>query len=148
MKSYLSILISLLLTFVLFLNWKRVPLETQVQPETMELVPMMRLLLSDVYTIDEGLYTENYSLIEKGAAGIAGHPGMTMEDRELIKNSLGREFKKFVEFDMTVHHHADSMAQAARQKNMEEVMRHFSIVREGCLDCHKNFRTDIMNARQ
>ncbi|HKL17563.1 MAG TPA: hypothetical protein VJ905_01285, partial [Halalkalibaculum sp.] len=60
----------------------------QAQPRTMSLVPMMRLLLDDMYTIDEGLYTHNYSMIEEGAKAIAEHPVMTEEDKKLVKTAL------------------------------------------------------------
>ena len=120
----------------------------KAQPETMSLVPMMRLLLDDMYTVDEGIYTENYSMVENGAKGIAGHPVMTEEDKKLVKETLGKDMKQFISFDKTVHHHADSMAEAALDKRMSEVLRHYRIVQQGCVDCHSNFRTKIMAARK
>lgn len=120
----------------------------KTQPETMPLVPMMRLLLSDMYTVDEGIYTENYKKIEEGARSIAEHPVMTEEDKKLVKSSLGEKMKQFVDFDMVVHHHADSIATAARRQNMNEVLRHYRIVQQGCLDCHSNFRSQIIEAKE
>lgn len=81
----------------------------------MPLVPMMCLLLNDIYTVDEGIHAEDYQKIEKGATSIsiADHPVMTEEDKELVKNTLGNRMKEFVAFDMVVHHHADSIAAAA-----------------------------------
>lgn len=118
------------------------------RPETLPLVPMMRLLLDDVYTVDEGIYLEDYEMIEKGAGGIADHPVMTEEDKVLIKSVLGEEMPRFVSYDMTVHHHADSMRAAAGNNNMAEVLRHYNIVQQGCVDCHADFRTRIQQARQ
>ena len=122
--------------------------QEKTQPETMELVPMMRLLLDDMYTVDEGIYTENYSMIEEGATAIADHPVMTEEDKKLVKETLGEDMKQFISFDRTVHHHADSMAVAARNERMTEVLRHYQIVQHGCVDCHSAFRTEIMEARK
>ncbi len=122
--------------------------QEKTQPETMALVPMMRLLLDDMYTVDEGIYTENFTMIEEGATAIADHPVMTEEDKKLVKEALGEEMKQFIRFDMTVHHHADSMAEASRNERMAEVIRHYQIVQQGCVDCHSAFRTKIMEARK
>lgn len=118
------------------------------RPQSLQLVPMMRLLLDDMYTVDEGLYLEDYALIEEGAGGIADHPVMTEEDKALVKSALGEEMPRFVSYDMTVHHHADSMRAAAVNKNMAEVLRHYNIVQHGCVDCHADFRIPIQEERQ
>lgn len=149
MKNYLSILILLLVTAVFSVAWKQVVKEktAYVQPETMELVPMMRLLLGDIYTINEGIYTENYDLIERSGLSIANHPVMTESDKKLIQSTLQEAFKKFVDYDMVVHHHADSLAQAAKEQDMKAVLKHYRIVQQGCVDCHTDFRNKIMEAR-
>lgn len=118
------------------------------QPESMPLVPMMRLLLSDMYTLDEGIYTENYQMIEEGGAAIADHPVMTEEDKKLIKSLLGDKMKQFVNYDMVVHHHADSIRMAAARQHMDEIIRHYIIVQKGCVDCHTAFRSQVTEARQ
>lgn len=146
MKNYVVLLSVLVLTTSIFIGWKQV--ESASQPETMELVPMMRLLLADMYTIEEGVYTENFQMIEEGGNSIADHPVMTEEDKVLIKKTLGEQFKKFVSYDMIVHHHADSVALAATQKNMREILRHYQIVQKGCVNCHSDFRAKIVNARE
>lgn len=144
MKRIYLILLLLFVSIFLFLRWSHTPQVEEKQPETMELVPMMRLLLSDMYTVDEGIYTEDYTLVRKGANAIADHPGMTPEDKKRIQEELGDEFKAFVQFDMKVHHHADSMARAAAVKSMNDVLRHYNIVQQGCVDCHSRFRARIM----
>ncbi|MDZ7716804.1 MAG: hypothetical protein U5J95_11385 [Balneolaceae bacterium] len=120
----------------------------QQQPETMPLVPMMRLLLSDMQKVDAGIYTEDFEMIAENAGNIADHPTMTEEDKKLVKATLGEKIKQFVVFDMTVHHHADSMRIAAEKENMKEVLRHYNIVQQGCVDCHANFREPITQARK
>jgi len=120
---------------------------TVQQPKTLKLIPMMRLLLADMQKIDKGIYTETYSTIADGAGSIADHPGMTPQDKKLIKNTLGKEMPKFVSMDMTVHHHADSIKTAAKQQNMSEVLRHYRIVQQGCVDCHSTFRQQIIDAK-
>jgi len=120
----------------------------QQQPKTMPLIPMMQKLLTDMQTVDQGIYTENYEMIAHGAGGIADHPKMTIKDKKIIKQSLGQEMKKFVAFDMSVHHHADSMRMAAMRKKMQKVLNHYRIIQQGCVDCHSNYRTEISKARK
>lgn len=130
-----------------FLIMSALSLYPREQPETLPLVPMMQQLLKDVQQVDRGIYMEDYSIIKEGAARISDHPVMTPDDKELIKSTLGAEMQDFVEFDMIVHHHADSMRMAAGYKKMQEVLYHYRIVQSGCVDCHSNFRDQIMSAR-
>lgn len=117
------------------------------QPDTLPLVPMMQQLLTDIQQVDHGIYKESYSVIEEGAGRISDHPVMTPEDKELVKSTLGIEMKDFVEFDMIVHHHSDSMRMAAVNEEMHEILYHYRIVQSGCVDCHSNFRDQITSAR-
>lgn len=120
----------------------------QKQPETMPLIPMMQKLLADLKTVDHGIFTENYTMIAEGAKNIADHPAMTSEDKKIIKETLGQKIKQFVAFDMTVHHHADSMRLAALKKDMQKVLNHYRIVQQGCVDCHSDYRDQISKARK
>lgn len=129
------------------MGWMYLPQEEPKQPETMPLVPMMQQLLVDMQQIDRGIYTEEFELIEQGAERISDHPTMTSEDKKLVKKTLGDEMNQFVKYDMVVHHHADSMRMAAIQGEMEEVLRHFRIVQQGCVNCHSNYREPISSAR-
>lgn len=144
-RSLHLIVITLLLAFTVMAFQSE---KTTMQPKTMPLVPMMRVLLSDMYTIDEGIYTEDFAVIEKGGKSIAEHPVMTEEDKKLVKNTLGEEMQRFISFDMVVHHHADSIAQAAQQKKMNDILHHYKIVQQGCVDCHTAFRKEISKARK
>gem|GEM_PF-511481 len=115
--------------------------------ETMPLVPMMQQLLDDIQQVDRGIYTEDFAMIEEGAGNISDHPTMAAEDKKLVKKTLSSEMKQFVEFDMVVHHHADSMRIAAIEENMQKVLKHYRITQQGCVDCHSNYREPISTAR-
>lgn len=143
MKNGIIIATIVLITGITFLGFSQ-----SQQPKTQPLIPMMRMLLADMQTVDQGIYNENYKLIAKGADDIANHPKMTQEDKQTIKKTLGKEIKEFVAFDMTVHHHADSMRLAALQENMQQVLRHYRIVQQGCVDCHSNYREKVSKARK
>jgi cytochrome c556 len=129
------------------MGWSWYLQEKPHQPEILPLVPMMQQLLDDMQQVDQGIYTENFSLIEKEAENISDHPTMTPEDKKLVKQTLGKEMQQFVEFDMVVHHHADSMRMAAVEQNMQKVLEHYRITQQGCVDCHSNYREPISTAR-
>ncbi|NGP88759.1 cytochrome c [Fodinibius halophilus] len=141
-RESVAVLLVVVVSSVSMIGWSYFQGE-ESQPETMKLVPMMQLLLNDMQTVDQGIYTEDYEVIAQGAAGIAHHPVMTPEDKAMVKKVLGKEIKQFVAFDKTVHHHADSMRKAAVEQNMEEVLTHYRIVQQGCVDCHSNYRKQI-----
>lgn len=130
------------------MGWALHPQEKPKQPETLPLVPMMQQLLTDIQQVDRGIYTENYEMIKEGSARISDHPVMTPEDKKLVKETLGEQMKQFIQLDMIVHHHADSMRMSAIEENMQKVLEHYRITQQGCVDCHTAFRSDIIEARK
>ncbi len=147
MKRSILILIVVLGFSVSVMGWSWFPQQKANQPETMPLVPMMQQLLEDIQQVDRGIYTEDFAMIEEGAVNISDHPTMTSDDKKLVKQTLGKEMKQFVNFDMVVHHHADSMRIAAVEENMQKVLEHYRITQQGCVDCHSNYREPISTAR-
>ena len=145
------IVVILFVSAFLLMGWsvsnKDSPEQNLQQPETMPLVPMMQQLLTDMQQVDRGIYTEDYSMIKEGAGRISDHPTMTPQDKKLIKKTLGKQMKQFVNYDMVVHHHADSIRMAAIEKNIQKVLKHYRIVQQGCVDCHSNYREPISTAR-
>ncbi|SHF33181.1 hypothetical protein SAMN05443144_107160 [Fodinibius roseus] len=147
MKNILLIITFLVGFTSVVAGWVLSPREESPQPETMPLVPMMQQLLTNMYQVDNGIYTENFELIIESAGNISDHPAMTVKDKKVVKSTLGTEMKQFVKYDMIVHHHADSMRLAAIQQNMQEILHHYHIVQQGCVDCHSNYRESISSAR-
>lgn len=103
----------------------------------------MRLLMLDVHSINEGIYTHNYDLIESGAAAVNGHASLSDDSRTLVQQTLGDRMPAFVEFDNLVHFYADSIREAARDHNMERVLNHYRIMEQGCVNCHTSFQDEI-----
>ena len=144
MRNKLYVIIILIISLLVFTAWSTTH---QEQSDTLPLIPMMQQLLADIQQVDQGIYTEQYSVIEEGSGRISDHPTMTPEDKELVKSTLGSDLNKFVEYDMVVHHHADSIRLAAVNENMNKILYHYRIVQSGCVDCHTRFRDQISSAR-
>jgi hypothetical protein len=117
------------------------------QPETLELQTIMRLLLSDIDRINEGIYTGDFGLIELGAAGINEHPALSEESLSLVRETLGSRMEAFGTFDHTVHTRADTLRNAAQERDMSRVLENYRIIQQGCVNCHSAFQQEIRYER-
>ncbi len=121
--------------------------EEPKQDESLDLQTIMRLIYTDMQIINEGIYTENFNLIEQGAAAINEHPPLSDETRALVKKTLGERMPAFGQYDKLVHDTADSLKVAAAERNMESVLDKYQIIQQGCVSCHASFRNEIIRAR-
>lgn len=119
----------------------------KAEPDSQELHTIMRLLMQDIHTINEGVYTQNFDLIETGAAKINGHAELADESRSLVMDTLGDRMPQFGEYDNLVHSYADSIRDAAIRKDMGQVLEQYRIVEQGCVNCHAAFQDEIKSAR-
>lgn len=121
--------------------------DVQVEAGSPELHTIMRLLLSDMDRINEGIYTMNFSLIENGAAGINDHPLMAEKSLAMVKETLGERMEAFGSYDHIVHTRADSLREAAARSDMERVLDNYRIIQQGCVNCHTAFQEEIRYER-
>lgn len=144
MKNQLGLLLLLVGFFTVALTQTTQPQQGQ---DTQPIKTIMQRLMMDMQTIEVGIWNENYETIWSGADNIVNHPKIPLEQRKEIKRILGKEMNAFVAFDKQVHNHADSLAQDAKAKNMAEILKHYNIIQQGCVSCHANFRTQIIENR-
>lgn len=121
--------------------------ELITEAEPLELHTIMRMLLIDIHTIIEGIYTENYDLIVQGAHNINNHPPLAPESRQLVQETLGERMLQFGAYDEVVHRHADSLRFAAIDKDMGRIRDHYRIIEQGCVSCHVSFQNEIKRER-
>lgn len=117
------------------------------QSESLQLHTIMRLLMIDIHTINEGIYTQNFALIEGGALNINQHPALAPESRQLVTETLGERMKQFGTYDKVVHQYADSLRQAALDEDIGRVMDYYKIIEQGCISCHASFQNEIKQSR-
>lgn len=144
MKAQIS-LISLLLLFILSL----IHIDEQapkVEQENPSLKTIMRLIMTDMDLINEGIYTQDFLLIQEGSAAINAHPPLSDKTRALIKRTLKENMPAFAQYDKIVHDHADSLNVAASNKDMKKVLEQYHIIESGCVACHASFRDPIRDA--
>ncbi|WP_133120167.1 hypothetical protein [Rhodohalobacter barkolensis] len=143
----LSLITLLIVSILMGLSSYKSNDNIKVEPEPQELHTIMRLLMLDIHTINEGIYTKNFDLIETGAANINGHAALADESRQLVMNTLGDRMAQFGEYDNLVHSYADSIRDAAIQEDMGRVLEQYRIVEQGCVNCHAAFQDEIKSAR-
>lgn len=121
---------------------------SQEKQNELDLPVIMRLLMHDVHTINEGIYTENFDLIEAGASAINSHASISDESQKLLQETLEDRMSAFAEFDNRVHVYADSIKEAAAEQRMDRVLQHYRVMEMGCINCHSAFRDEVMPERQ
>lgn len=124
-----------------------VKVDQEAEPESQELHTIMRLLIQDIHTINEGIFTQNFDLIETGAAKINDHAPLSDKSRNLVSETLGERMAQFGEYDHLVHSRADSIRNAAINRDMGKVLEQYRIVEQGCVNCHAAFQDEIRQAR-
>ncbi len=100
-------------------------------------------LAQDMSRISDGVWIEDFQMIEDGAQSIATHPKITQEEMASIKAALGDRFQHFAGFDKVVHGTAVQIAEAAQERNMQRILELQGKIRQGCVSCHATFRSEV-----
>ena len=122
---------------------------TQVVPADTLTRPLRLLMVGlgqDMSRVNDGIWHEDFTMIEKAADAIAEHPRITADEMLAIQNALGNRFAMFVGHDRMVHDTATRLATAAKQESMIDVMRYHSELTQFCVACHTNYRTEVRAA--
>jgi cytochrome c556 len=53
----------------------------------------------------------------------------------------------FGTFDHTVHTRADTLRNAAQERDMSRVLENYRIIQQGCVNCHSAFQQEIRYER-
>jgi len=104
---------------------------------------VMQGLLTDTTVMTQGIFLEDFNMIERAASKIADHPKPAMALRMKLMKNLGSEMKNFKGFDSIVHNTAVSIKKAATEKNMPLVVAGYHQLIDGCQSCHSNFKQRV-----
>lgn len=119
---------------------------TSDMPQSRPLRFLMVGLAQDMSRISDGIWHEDYEMIQNGARGVADHPRVTPEEMAAIKAALGERFEAFVAFDRQVHGSAVEIADAAGQLNLGRILESHGKLQQGCVSCHATFRDEVREA--
>jgi cytochrome c556 len=104
---------------------------------------VMQGLLTNSLAINKGIFLEDFTMIEQAAAHIADHPKPDMAIRKKLMMNLGLEMGTFKSLDNVVHQSSVDIVSAAKEKNMEKVVKQYHQLIEGCLSCHADFKKRV-----
>ena len=107
---------------------------------------IMQALRGDLIEITDGLLTEDFDRIERGANGISQHPQIAPAQVKRVAAELGAEMPQFKQFDVQVHNLSLSIVAAAKVKDRDAVEADFKPLLSGCLGCHKAFKDRVSKA--
>ena len=107
---------------------------------------IMQGLRDDVFTIADGMFTDDMDRIAQGASGIAHHPSIPGKQVQRVAAELGPEMQAFKQFDIRVHDLSLSIISAAEAQDRERISADFQQLINGCLACHTSYKERVANA--
>ena len=111
--------------------------------EPVSLQVIMQGLRDNLVEIADGLLTDDLSLVERGATGVANHPRIPPEQVALVASELGEEMAAFKQFDMRVHDLAVEIGAAARAGDKAAAIERFQDMIGGCFGCHVAYKDRV-----
>jgi len=106
---------------------------------------IMQGLRDDVFTIADGMFTDDMERIAQGAAGIAHHPSIPGEQIQRVAAELGPEMPAFKQMDIRVHDLSLSIVSAAEAQDRGRISADFGQLINGCLACHSSYKDRVAN---
>lgn len=106
---------------------------------------IMLNLETNMETIVRSINLGDFEAIESNAREIADHEKPPMEERKRIISFLGEEANAFRETDMEVHSTALRLAEAAKKKDYDGVIKAYGDLLGGCVQCHRGYRAPVVD---
>ncbi len=114
------------------------------EPTTLQAI--MQGLRDNLVEISDGLLTDDYALVARGATAIAEHPQIPPEQVQLVAKDLGPEMPAFKQLDNVVHDLSLEIGAAAKILDRDAVIVSYQRMIEGCLNCHNTYKERVTAA--
>ena len=111
--------------------------------KTTTLKEIMQGLRDSLVEIADGLLTDDFVLIARGANAIAEHPHIPADQVQLVAAELGEEMPAFKRFDHRVHHLSLEIKAAAKALDREATVTAYQRMVDGCLACHDAYKDRV-----
>jgi hypothetical protein len=111
--------------------------------ETTTLQTIMQGLRDDLVEISNGLLTDDFELVDRGASAIANHPHIPPAQVQLVAKELGQEMPAFKQFDTRVHDLSVQISTAAIGGDRAAAISGFREMVDGCLACHASYKDRV-----
>ena len=104
---------------------------------------IMQGLRNGLLDISDGLLTDDFQLIARGAAAIADHPQIPAAQVQLVAEELGVEMAAFKAFDNRVHDVSLEINAAASVLDRDDAVSGYLRIVEACFSCHSAFKDRV-----
>jgi hypothetical protein len=111
--------------------------------ETITLQTIMQGLRDNLVEIADGLLSDDFELVERGASAIANHPRIPPAQVQLVANELGNEMSAFKQLDTRVHDLSVQISAAARSGDRAAAISGFEDMMNGCFACHAIYKDRV-----
>jgi hypothetical protein len=111
--------------------------------ETTTLQTIMQGLRDNLVEISNGLLTDDFGLVDRGASAIANHPHIPPAQVQLVAKELGQEMPAFKQFDSRVHDLSVQISAAAKNGDRAAAISGFGEMVDGCLACHASYKDRV-----
>jgi len=111
--------------------------------ETTTLQTIMLGLRDNLLEISNGLLSDDFALVDRGASAIANHPHIPPAQVQLVVKELGQEMPAFKQFDTRVHDLAVQISTAAKSGDRAAAISKFGEMVESCLACHASYKDRV-----
>ncbi len=101
---------------------------------------IMQGLRDNLVDIADGVLVGDFDLVARGAAGIAGHPRIPLDQVRLVAEELGEEMAAFKQMDTTVHDLSLEIVAAAEARDRDLVVSGYHKMIDGCAACHDAYK--------
>ena len=111
------------------------------EPTTLK--EIMQGLRNSLAEIADGLLTDDFGQIGRGASDIAEHPRIPADQVQLIARELGNEMPAFKHFDHNVHGLSLDIKAAAESLDREAAVAAYQAMFDGCIACHDAYKDRV-----
>jgi hypothetical protein len=107
---------------------------------------IMQGLRDNLVEISDGLLTDDFALVSRGASAIAEHPQIPAAQVQLVAAELGQEMPAFKQLDTLVHDLSLEIDAAARANDWGAATSAYQQMFDGCLACHERYKERVVTA--
>lgn len=111
--------------------------------DALSLKEIMQGLRDNLVEISDGLLTDDFEQVIKGATSIAEHPQIAPAEVQLVAAALGPEMAAFKQLDTLVHDLSLEISASAKALDRGAAISGYQRMVKGCLDCHRTYKERV-----
>jgi len=111
--------------------------------EATTLLEITQGLRNNLVEITDGLLTDDFDKVARGAIAISEHPQIPAAQKQLVAKELGAEMATFKQIDTRVHDLSLDIHAAAKALDRQAAVAGYQQLIGGCFACHNTYKERI-----